>query len=167
MRSEDRDTVKLQEGAATGNRKPFAHFPARLLGSSLSLSPSTVSHSPEDSDWWLWFLPALRQGCLGHKSQFPAWVRSPSWPNELLRAKGRDTLCRHGYWSLSTASKEDTLITVCDQELETNPEWVWAPHKERKNDQIWANISKVIGILTKKDKTGAWLLGRWSKRSWA
>lgn len=47
MRSEDRDAVKLQEGVATGNRKPLAHFPARLLGSSLSLSPSTVSHSPE------------------------------------------------------------------------------------------------------------------------
>lgn len=41
--------------------------------------------------------------------------------------------------SLSMASKEDTLITACAQELETSPERVWTPHKEGKK---WPNMSK-------------------------
>lgn len=122
-------------------QKAFGTFPCTSVGLfslPLTLPPLLAT------------LLRVIDGCLDHKSHFLAWVMYPSWASELPRAKGWDILCRHGYWSLSIASKEDTLITVCDQELETNPEWVWAPHKERKNDQIWAYISKVIGILTKK-----------------
>lgn len=66
----------------------------------------------------------------------------------------------HGYWSLSTASEEDTLITVCDQEVETNQSGYGHHLKREKNDPQWAHTSKVVGIMTKKDTTRAWLLGR-------